>query len=141
MNSPWARTSALLLVLCASVVLCRGADTLPPSIQELFPAPDAVLRTVTQIKVSFVEPVTGVDASDLQINGTPAQSVTGSGHGPYLFIVGQPSPGAVQCRWVADHGIKDIADPPNSFAGGTWNYVLDSSVDVRSLVINEFMAE
>ena len=40
--------------------------------------------------VVFSEPVTGVDASELLINGLPATNVTGSSFGPYVFSFPPP---------------------------------------------------
>jgi len=49
------------------------------------PTPDATVSALTQVQVLFNEPVSGVNASDLVINGQGRQNLTGSGSGPYLF--------------------------------------------------------
>ncbi|MGC9035452.1 MAG: lamin tail domain-containing protein [Verrucomicrobiia bacterium] len=115
-------------------------DTIPPGIQSISPAPGTTVRELTRISVLFNEPVIGVDASDLLINGAPAQSVSGNGAGPYLFTFNQPSNGVVQISWAQNHGITDLATPPNSFSANQWSYVLDPNARFDyKVVINEIM--
>lgn len=104
-------------------------DTVAPSIS-VYPPPSVTVRRLTQITVSFNEPVTGVNAGDLLINSIPAQQVSGSGAGPYVFTFSRPSTGLVQVAFAPGHGIEDTAFPPNSFAGAAWNYVLDPSLPI-----------
>lgn len=114
-------------------------DTLAPTVVRLTPAAASTVGALTQVEVTFSEVVTGVDATDLTINGTPATTVTGSGFGPYVFTFPQPAVGAVSFAWVAGHGIVDTAAVPNNFAGGGWSVVL-SGTGVGSVVINEFLS-
>ena len=67
-----------------------------PTIASRVPAA-GVVASLTNIAVSFSEPVTGVDAADLLVNGTPATMVSGAG-GDYRFVFSQPSYGAVAIR-------------------------------------------
>jgi len=67
--------------------------------------------------VVFSEPVGGIQATDLVINGLPATSVTGSGAGSYAFDFSPPTNGLVQVAWAASHGIRDSAVTPNAFGG------------------------
>src|SRR5438034_371218 len=99
-------------------------DTIPPTVLVISPTPGAILPSLTQIEVSFKEPVTGVDASDLLINGFSASGVSGSGEGPYLFSFAQPPSGAVTLTWADGHGITDTAPAHNAFTGGPWSYTL-----------------
>ena len=66
-------------------------------LQAIVPLPGSTVGTLTQTEVTFSEPVAGVDASDLLINGLPASGVTGSGAGPYIFTFAQPNVGTVPC--------------------------------------------
>jgi hypothetical protein len=110
-------------------------DTSAPSMQTLIPAPSSSVAKLTNIIVTFSEPVTGVSASDLLINSAPATGFTGSGAGPYTFNFSQPPKGTVALAWAGSHGIQDQAN--NLFGGGSWSYLLDTnSVDV---VISEIM--
>ena len=95
-------------------------DTLSPQVASITPAPFATVRSLTQVSVTFNEPVTEVDAADLLINSQPAQSVGGSGSGPYVFQFAAPTNGIVEVLWNAGHGIADLASPANAFAGGEW---------------------
>jgi hypothetical protein len=115
-------------------------DTTPPSIRSVSPTPGTTVRELTRISVLFDEPVTGVDASDLLINGVAAQSVSGSGSGPYVFTFNQPSNGTVVVSWTQNHGITDIANPPNQFIANQWNYILDPNARFdNKVVISEIM--
>jgi len=67
-------------------------DRTPPFITVRTPARGSTVTNLTQVSVTFNEPVTGVDGSDLLVNGTPALNVTGSGSN-YTFSVLQPPGG------------------------------------------------
>jgi len=51
-------------------------DLIPPTIANISPAP-GTLSSLSQITVTFSEPVGGVNAADLLINGLPATAMTG----------------------------------------------------------------
>jgi len=101
-------------------------DPVPPTIAEVIPAPGTV-NTLTQIAVTFSEPVFGVDPGDLRINGVGASSVSG-GPSAFVFSFAQPAYGPVSITWAPGHGIIDAGIPPNSFndaaPGATWQYSL-----------------
>jgi hypothetical protein len=99
-------------------------DNLPPS-ASIHPPPSATVRRLAEITVTFNEPVEGVDAADLLINGIPAAQVSGSGAGPYLFSFDPAAAGRVELAFVSGHGIQDLATPPNPFAGHEWTYVVN----------------
>src|SRR5207247_1776431 len=88
----------------------------------------AIINTLTQLTVNFSKPVTGVDASDLLINGVAAASVITSNPSAYRFFFSQPDYGLVSIGWAANHGIKDLDQPPNDFdpfrSGNSWTYTL-----------------
>ncbi len=116
-------------------------DNVPPVVTTVSPPPGATVRDLTQIIISFNEPVAGVNASDLRANGVAATSVSGSSAGPYTFTFAPPSTGAVDVAWAPGHGITDLAVPvPNAFAGGEYNYTLNpNAVFADKIVINEIM--
>jgi hypothetical protein len=115
-------------------------DLIPPTAALIIPPPSLVVRALTQIEVNFSEPVTGVDASDLLINGVPATNVATGLPGQYLFRFAEPAPGPVQVTWSASHGIQDLAVTPNSFPGEGWDYLLDPNAPPPDLRLNEFVA-
>ncbi len=99
-------------------------DPIPPTVVSQAPAPGQI-STLTSITVTFNEPVAGVNASDLLINGAPASSMTG-GNDTYTFTFPQPAYGSVNITWAAGHGIADFGIPANPFnaAAATWQYSL-----------------
>ena len=115
-------------------------DDVPPRVAEANPPPFATVRSLPQLVLTFTEPVAGLDATDLLINGIPAQSVSGSAAGPYTFDFVAPTNGTVEVQWASGHGIHDLANPPNAFAGGEWTYTVDPNASFAGkVVINEIM--
>ena len=115
-------------------------DSVAPVVTTITPPPSATVRDLTQVAVTFSEPVTGVNAGDLKINSVAASSVSGSAAGPYTFTFTQPVTGVVDIIWAAGHGITDLAAPANNFAGGEWSYLLNpNAVFADKIVINEIM--
>ncbi len=116
-------------------------DNVAPAAALTDPAPFVTLRSLSSIRITFTEPVTGVDTNDLLINDRRPLSVNGSGAGPYSFSFLPPTNGLVRVRWVSGHGIADLATPtPNPFAGGEWTYTLDPAANFAGKVlINEIM--
>jgi len=115
-------------------------DVVPPTIIEINPVPGATVGHLTQIAVTFSEPVAGVAASSLLINGQPASQITGGGAGTYTFAFNAPAPGPVQLNWAANGGIHDLAPGANAFIGGGWSYTLHPGEFSGNVVINEFLA-
>ncbi|MCZ7636016.1 MAG: hypothetical protein M5U12_08245 [Verrucomicrobia bacterium] len=87
-------------------------DRTSPVIAALTPAGGATVRSLTNVIVLFSEPVSGVDAADLRINGNPAANVTPTAASQYLFTFPQPAPGIVNVTWASSHDIQDLATPP-----------------------------
>lgn len=98
------------------------SDTAPPRVVGVTPAPGKVAELST-ITVSFSEPVQGVTAEDLLINGKPASLVTGSSDN-YTFEFSQPDFGPIDITWEAAHDITDFADPPHLLVTTNWSYQL-----------------
>jgi hypothetical protein len=122
------------------VVLRVGSEQVPPEVLALSPPAGVTVRRLTQVEVYFDEPVQGVTAASLWVNGLPALAVTGLGAGPYRFELPAPEPGPVQLEWAPDHGIRDLAAEPNSFAGDYWTLTLDPGMSTPDVVIHEFVA-
>lgn len=115
-------------------------DVDPPVMADLFPSPGLTVRMLSAVEVTFSEPVTGVDAADLRINGQPATNVTAQPINRYVFEFPPPPPGAVNFVWTSGHGVTDLALPPNALAGGAWTVFLDPNASTVNLVITEIAA-
>jgi hypothetical protein len=116
-------------------------DNVAPSVANVDPAPGITIRSLSSIRVTFTEAVTGVDTNDLIINNRRPLSVSGVAAGPYTFNFLPPSNGVVEVRWADTTGIVDLATPaPNLFTGGQWIYNLDPNASFAGKVlINEIM--
>src|SRR5437867_9379560 len=136
------RTGILLLLAVLSISpytrTAAAADTDPPILTDIFPQPGSTNRSLYSVEVFFNEDVTGVDASDLLINGTPAVDIDFGLPGQFAFHFFQPATGTVQVAWAPNNGIMDMAGNP--FAGTNWTYVLNPNLP-SPLILNEFMAD
>ena len=104
----------------------------PPGITAVFPPKGLAVATVPGIQVLFWEPVTGVAAADLTVNGSPATTVVGDGS-EYVFsgFALPPSPpagGSVPLAVeLAAGAIQDLDGNP--FPGDGWQYHLEHDQD------------
>jgi len=110
----------------------------PPTVLSVQPSPGLITH-LTQVTVTFNQPVTGVAAAHLLVNGLGATSVTALDSSTYLFGFVQPPYGNVNIGWSSAHNICDQAEPANRFdatsPGGTWNYtLLDQTVPVVAAI-------
>ena len=94
-------------------LVSTAPDSEPPVVVNLTPAPGNVMD-LSQITVTFSEPVSGIDASDMTINDVEAQSVSGGGD-QYTFSFASVPFGPATVEWSQDHGIRDTASPSNPF--------------------------
>ena len=119
----------------------RLRDTTAPTMQLVSPASGSTLEQLTFVSVTFDEAVTGVQAADLLINGTPATNLLAVSDREFQFNCSQPLTGVVTVAWASAHGITDTAMGSNAFAGGSWSYTLNPAAFRSSVVISEFMAD
>lgn len=104
-------------------------DQLAPRVAARAPAPGSIVTNLTEITVTFSEPVSGVDAADLLVNGFEATAVSGAGAN-YTFTLPPFSTGLKNVAWSTNHGIADLAVTPNPFdralATNNWSFTLDT---------------
>ncbi len=118
-----------------------GPDLTPPLLAGISPGGGTIVRSLSQIDITFDEEVTGVDASDLLIDGVPASSVSGTGAGPYEFTFDALDPGNYTVGWVNNPGITDLSEAVNPFTpNADWTYEVDPDAPEAQLVISEFLA-
>src|SRR5439155_6683800 len=117
--------------------LSTARDETPPLVASIDPPDGAVVSELVAITVVFSEPVTNVSSADLQINGLPASAVNPTFGKQFTFSFPQPPTGLVSVAWAPGQDIHDLSG--NRFAGGSWNYRLDTNV-LGGPVISEFMA-
>jgi hypothetical protein len=75
-------------VICAFSLSTGGLppDLTAPQVITEVPARDSGLGSLDSIEITFDEPVTTIVPEALQVNGSPATTVFGSGAGPYIFV-------------------------------------------------------
>ncbi|HEX3800331.1 MAG TPA: lamin tail domain-containing protein [Verrucomicrobiae bacterium] len=101
-------------------------DSTKPKVASLSPAAGSTINAFSQLQVNFSENVVGVDASDLLINGIPANTVSGSGSN-YVFNFSQPLAGTILVYWDVDSGITDNSG--NYFDTSiSWTYTLVDNI-------------
>ncbi len=134
------RWRALVLV-CLTLLPSAGVTQAQPILESVLPEAGSTVRTLEIIEVQFSEPVSGVDAPDLLVNGSAATDVAEFGPGQFVFSFAQPPDGPVTVSWRVAHGIASQATG-TAFAGGSWAYILDSgTLAPGELIISEFMAD
>jgi len=133
-NTYYAVTSSV-------AVLTVQPDTNAP-LASYLPVPGTRVLELSFLSVLFNKSVTGVDASDLLINGVAASSVATNNPNDYTFYFPQPATGTVQVAWATNHGITDVSVSMNPFGGGSWTYNLDTNLAAFvNILISEFMAD
>jgi hypothetical protein len=115
-------------------------DTAAPTVAQLYPAAGSTVARLTSIEVVFSKPVTGVEAGDLLLNGSPAAALTVVSPSQYVFTFTAATNGAAQAAWSTSHGIRDLTSSALAFAGGSWAYTVTPSVAAQGVIINEFLA-
>lgn len=88
----------------------ENRDSSPPYITSSSPAHLQSVLQLNQLTVNFNEPVIGLSASDLLINGQEAESVQ---HVPmttsYRFTFSDQPPGRIEVSWSGDAAISDAS--------------------------------
>lgn len=116
-------------------------DLAPPTLTTYYPPAGSVIRELRALEVTFSEPVSGVDAFDLLINGVPATNLVILTPSQYHFDFPPAPTGAVRIAWAPNHGITDVAVASNLFTAVSWNYTIDPNASLQGMVvINEFLA-
>lgn len=100
----------------------RFRDSNAPVVVNVLPAPGETVTSLSQIEVQFSEPVQGVDAADLLVNGAPATNVVVTAPEVYVFEFPAPTNGTVSVTWSLMHGITDRSANSNSFAPAGFTY-------------------
>ncbi|MBN2507718.1 MAG: lamin tail domain-containing protein [Verrucomicrobia bacterium] len=118
----------------SAVVRVQVQVSAPPGIVSFTP-PAGVVSNLSQVHVVFSEPVDGVHASDLLVNGAAASSVSGS-DAQYVFTFPMPPEGPVSVAWAVPHGIVDRETPPKAFSGaGPGETAAYEHIDARAPVV------
>jgi hypothetical protein len=90
-----------------------------PLVLEEIPARGESAAGLTEISVTFSREVSGVAARDLTVDGVAALAVTGSGAGPYVFIVAPRHPGPAHVV-LSEGSVESLDQVP--FPGDVWTY-------------------
>lgn len=110
-----------------------------PYIADTVPLPGQSVTALDSADVKFSVPVTGVDASDLRVNGTPATGLTVIDSRNYRFSFPAPSQGDVHFTWVTGHGItglNEVAAQP-----APWSSLFAPVLPAPQLAIAEFLTQ
>src|SRR5512142_537180 len=114
---------AAYVVACLYALSLTAADTTPPVVLSITPAPGSTVSNLAQVTVLFNEPVVSVFAWNLLVNGADADGVVSTGSSNFVFTFTQPLPGPVTISWEPTQNITDRSG--NTFAGGpNWEYTL-----------------
>ena len=107
-------------VATSSVVRAYVIASTAPTVDSFDPLPGALLSNLASVTVNFSQPVDGVQAADLLVNGQPATGVMGSG-ASYTFSFPSVPEGTVAVNWALNHGVSNRLVPPRAFLGTLTN--------------------
>jgi hypothetical protein len=123
-----------------NATLAAFPDTNAPVVTASHPPASGIVAALRSLDITFSEAVTGVDAADLEVNGTAAANVVVLSPSQYRFEFPQPSAGAVSVAFATGHDIHDLAPAQNAFTGAAWICTLDPNAPPPVVRITEFMA-
>ena len=132
-TSPSSRADFLL-----EATLQGNLDIESPTIETRIPEADRTIVQFETIEIFFNESVTGVDASDLRVNGEIASDLVQLNGHQYLFSYASQSAGEINIDWKPEHGIADLAG--NLFLPTPWQNILKPDIALSEVQITEFMA-
>ena len=118
----------------------RIVDDMPPVLASIQPPPASTVRDLDRVRLFFSEPVRGLEAADLRVNGKLPRSIAGVTSGSWQIEFEPAGSGIVTVEWVVDHGVTDMASEPNSLATQGWHYNVDAGYEPGQVVINEILA-
>ena len=118
----------------------RIVDDMPPVLAAIQPPPGSTVRGLDRIRLFFSEPIRGLEAADLRVNGKLPASIAGVASGPWQIEFEPTGSGIVTVAWVADHGVTDMAAEPNPLDTEGWHYNVDAGYEPGQVVINEILA-
>ncbi len=124
-----------------NATLAATIDQTPPVVVAQVPPPGSTVEELLQAEVIFSEPVTGLDAGDLLINGLPAANVVPIAPGHYRFEFSPAAAGTVQFTFADNHGIGDDVGQPNPFSTISWSVQVNPEANRRNVIISELMAD
>ena len=116
-------------------IVAKGADETPPTIAQVQPTPGSV-TSLTNITLTFSEPIEGISIFDFLVNGQMADAISGADE-TYTFYFQQPSHGGVVITWDINHTIVDLAGNRFNENGpdATWQYnFIDTTPPVVTLL-------
>lgn len=110
-HQPFMRSSSKYIpnILLSSLLTLAWMENAAaaPAISTISPVAGNTLGVLTNVSVTFNEVVVGVDATDLEINGQAALSVSGANAGPYIFI--SPNRSRAPYRWPGTRIMASLA--------------------------------
>ncbi len=131
--------AAQFLALAEVEIFGESADITPPLLARRYPTDGALVAELTTMDLEFNEAVTGINASDLLINGVAATGMTSISGAKYLATFAQPANGQVNFAFAPGHGITDPTG--NGFAGASWSLTLNTALPAPQPFISEVMAD
>ncbi|MCC5877576.1 MAG: SUMF1/EgtB/PvdO family nonheme iron enzyme [Candidatus Sumerlaeia bacterium] len=109
-------------------------DTTPPTIASTDPADEAAITSLSEIVVTFTEEVINLTAGQLTVNGSPADTITGTN--PYTFSgFDSPALGTVNVVLAAG-STTDVAG--NALVGDSWSYEFVELIEFVSVPAGTF---
>ena len=133
----WSRT--LQWAGLGMVLLAWSVDA-APEILWAEPAAGTTVSRFDQVTVAFSEPVSGVQAGSLRIDGMAASSLTVLSTWQYSFRFRPPAAGSHRVSWDPDLPVRPLQGPPVSTVPASWNMRVVLQSAGAGLQITKFLA-
>ncbi|MFM1769209.1 MAG: hypothetical protein RJA22_1738 [Verrucomicrobiota bacterium] len=112
----------------------------PPVVLSTFPAANGTVTSLSFVNVTFDKSVSGVDVTDLTVNGAAATNFQAISAREFQWQVATPATGAVNIV-LASGGITDTVGVPSPFAGTNWTCTFNPNAAPTGARITEFLAD
>ncbi|HEY1122174.1 MAG TPA: LamG-like jellyroll fold domain-containing protein, partial [Haloferula sp.] len=108
-----------------------------PAITTTTPQNGQTVDTLVTVDVTFSFPVSGVNASDLLVNGIVSTGVQAIDSKRYRFAFPAPPQGTVNFTWATEHGIAGLNGTPAQPT--PWSVIFAPVLPAPEVIIAEFL--
>ena len=116
------------------------ADDNPPHVRRANPPAGLTVKSLDTVEVEFSVPVSGVDATDMLVNGKPTKSVTKISNSHYRFALSQVPGEEVKISWDPQAYIIGTNPFKKPFVPLGWFYHIDANAPPPPrIIISEIM--
>jgi hypothetical protein len=142
-DARWARVDTVgveALSFAELEVFGPEQDRTPPAVDAVDPAAGSRVAELAAVTVTFSEPITGIEAADLLVNGEPCAAVAAQSPLVWWFRLASPAAaGLAKFSWREGHGIADAEG--NALDARGWEVTVDPTAPVARPYVSEILCD